>query len=158
MKTCNRCKETKDYSDFDKDKSKKDGVHTICKKCQKEYRSTEKFKARLRKYKMEEHRRDPRILMLGLAKNRAKKKGLPFNIKLDDIIVPEFCPILGIKLKVNDRKMGKDSPTLDRIIPEQGYVLGNIQVISGMANTMKSDASIAELIKFAKWVISGFDK
>lgn len=33
MKTCNRCKETKELSEFGKDKTKKDGARTICKDC-----------------------------------------------------------------------------------------------------------------------------
>ena len=37
MKTCYRCKETKEYSEFHKNKSKKDGYTTYCKKCQLEY-------------------------------------------------------------------------------------------------------------------------
>ena len=44
------------------------------------------------------------------------------------------------------------SPSLDRIIPELGYVPGNVQVISHQANTMKSNATLKELKAFAAWV------
>lgn len=37
MKTCNRCLIEKEYSNFYKDKSKKDGLKTICKDCNKDY-------------------------------------------------------------------------------------------------------------------------
>ena len=32
--------------------------------------------------------------MLRHAKNRADKANIPFNITLDDLIIPEKCPIL----------------------------------------------------------------
>ncbi|MHA2123226.1 MAG: endonuclease domain-containing protein [Promethearchaeota archaeon] len=33
MKICNKCKKEKEYESFNKDSSKKDGLHTICKSC-----------------------------------------------------------------------------------------------------------------------------
>ena len=36
MKTCNKCGETKDFSEFSKSKDKKDGHHSNCKDCIKE--------------------------------------------------------------------------------------------------------------------------
>lgn len=44
-KCCGKCKQTKSIDEFYKDKSKKDGLHTVCKVCikifQKEYAETE---------------------------------------------------------------------------------------------------------------------
>ena len=37
MKTCSTCGETKALAEFNKDKQKKDGHHSICRACQKEY-------------------------------------------------------------------------------------------------------------------------
>lgn len=37
MKICNKCKESKGYSCFSKDKYKKDGLCTICKECKNKY-------------------------------------------------------------------------------------------------------------------------
>jgi len=85
------------------------------------------------------------------AKQRAKKYGLPFDITYKDIVIPEFCPYLGIKLVPFSEW---SSPSLDKIIPELGYVKGNIQVISTKANTMKNNATHDELVRFAKAILS----
>ena len=41
---CNKCHKVKAVSEFSKCKSKKDGVHTVCKDCEKEYRKQNKDK------------------------------------------------------------------------------------------------------------------
>ena len=84
------------------------------------------------------------------AKQRARKKELSFNIDLDDIIIPEYCPVLDIKLirHVGERSgFFDDSPSLDRINPSLGYVKGNVRVISARANLLKNNATIDELQK-----------
>ncbi|MFZ4795885.1 MAG: hypothetical protein ACOYMA_00230 [Bacteroidia bacterium] len=81
-------------------------------------------------------------------KRRAKNKNLKFDLDYDDIIniIPyNFkCPILGFDLKFSsiDRML---RPSIDRIIPEEGYVKNNIQLISLKANSIKNNASIDEL-------------
>lgn len=37
MKTCSKCKETKEYSQFNKNKVKKDGYECQCKQCRRNY-------------------------------------------------------------------------------------------------------------------------
>ena len=81
------------------------------------------------------------------AKHRSSKKKLPFDIALEDIVIPDKCPLLGIDLVRGTFESGplRSSPTLDQIRPGGGYVKGNIWVISNKANTIKSDASLEEL-------------
>jgi hypothetical protein len=88
-----------------------------------------------------------RTKMLYAAKARAKKDGLPFSIVLDDIVVPDMCPVLGIPIIKNSGRCQPNSPSLDKTIPQNGYVRGNVEVISHKANTIKSDATIEELEK-----------
>ena len=88
------------------------------------------------------------MLWLG-AKQRAKEKGVPFNLSVTDIEIPEVCPLLGVPLKSRKGQgkhgHGPDSPSLDRLKPELGYVPLNVWVISAKANVMKSNASLEEL-------------
>ena len=84
--------------------------------------------------------------MLTRAKSRAKQNNIPFNLTLEDITIPDTCPLLGIHIEIQPKKgYHPNSPSLDRIIPEEGYIKGNVWVISNRANTLKNDASIQEL-------------
>ena len=76
--------------------------------------------------------------------------GFNFNLTHSDIIIPEYCPLLNIKLSTDPND--KDQPnyyTGDRIDSSKGLVKGNIQVISLRANKMKSKATENELLQFA---------
>lgn len=120
------------------------------------YRNKEENKDRLRDLsKIAKHARHSKLgdsyklLMLNRAAARAKQKDLDFNIDTSDIIIPEKCPILDIKLEIAFDKRGGEynSPSLDRIKPELGYVKGNVIVISKRANMIKTDASFEEIEK-----------
>lgn len=88
------------------------------------------------------------------AKRRAAASGLEFTLTFDDIVIPDYCPILGVYLNVNSGKSGAytNSPSLDRIDNTKGYTKDNIQVISQLANAMKGAASPSQLRLFADWV------
>lgn len=89
-------------------------------------------------------------LLLG-AKKRAQRKGLSFNLSVFDIPnIPERCPLLNIPLSPGDGRMCDNSPTLDRIVPELGYVPGNVRILSWRANRLRSDATAAELLALAE--------
>ena len=83
---------------------------------------------------------------------RASQKSLPFNLSVEDVIVPEICPVLGIPLVIGKNQTHCGSPTIDRVVPSKGYVRGNICVISHRANTIKNDATLQELEKVLKYV------
>lgn len=96
--------------------------------------------------------------LLSAARNRARKKSIPFDITVKDIIIPLHCPILGIPLTRNMGSHGgcSSSASLDKIKPELGYVKGNVQVISLLANNMKSSANEEQLKQFAKWIMETY--
>lgn len=84
--------------------------------------------------------------LLGSAKYRAKRDGLPFLITHTDIVIPAYCPILKVELaRSTTGKVTNASPSLDKIIPELGYVPGNVRVISAEANRLKDANTIATL-------------
>lgn len=86
-------------------------------------------------------------------KYRARSKNIPFNLEATDIIIPDTCPILGIKLCTEPvAEMRNNWPSVDRLIPERGYIKGNVWVISQRANTLKSNATSDELFKVARAV------
>ena len=94
----------------------------------------------------------PEYKMLSGAKLRAKLQNIPFDLVLSDIVIPELCPILGTHLIVGVGSMGNDSPTLDKVIPEKGYVRGNVCVISLRANRMKSESSVDDIRKILDYI------
>ena len=78
------------------------------------------------------------------AKRNSVENGIPFEIELSDIVIPEFCPILGIKLD-RSKENWPANPSIDKIIPSLGYIKGNVHVISLRANRIKFDSTIEEL-------------
>ncbi len=98
--------------------------------------------------------KNPERALFIASRSRAKKKGLEFSIGLKDIIIPEKCPILGVSLTY-DLGVGpvRYNKSLDRVDTSKGYVKGNIQVVSDLANRMKRDATKEELLAFAKGII-----
>jgi len=83
--------------------------------------------------------------MYRAAKCRAKRAGLVFNIALEDIVIPEICPVFGTPFIKGSWKNHAYSPSLDRIETSKGYEPGNVWVISHRANLIKNDASLGEL-------------
>lgn len=94
--------------------------------------------------------------LLTKSKIRARRDNIKHSITKDDIVVPKFCPIILIPILPGVGKVCANSPSLDKIIPEEGYVKGNVQVISHKANAMKQNATPEELRAFAKWVLRTF--
>lgn len=73
---------------------------------------------------------------------------------LDDVVVPIYCPILGIELHRNlgGRTAQDASPSLDRLNSDLGYIPGNVHVISYRANTLKNSGSAEEHRKIYEWL------
>lgn len=96
---------------------------------------------------------DLKYKMYHNAKTRAKRDGLPFNIELEDIRIPKYCPVFRrLRLVQTNTTPKNNSPSLDKLKPELGYIKGNIQVISYKANTIKQRATYRELFRVATWL------
>jgi hypothetical protein len=85
------------------------------------------------------------------AKRNARRRKCEFNLKPQDVIVPEYCVYLGVALSYNKKDKNESFYfSIDRIDSTKGYVKGNVQIISILANTMKNSSSQEQLITFAK--------
>src|SRR6202000_2496351 len=122
---CTKCGKEKDASEFGRRANGKDCKQRNCKQCLNEYVASRTEKSL-------------EAVILSLTKKRARETGVPFELTKEDINLPESCPVLGFPLRKNKGHCGADSFSLDRIKPELGYVRGNVQVISLLANRMKT--------------------
>ena len=88
--------------------------------------------------------------MLQHARNRARLNEREFNITIDDIKIPEFCPVVKIKLE-DGWDDNRSCPTLERIDNSKGYIKGNILVVSALTNRIKNDGTWQEIMQVAKF-------
>lgn len=162
---CTKCGKEKPLEEFSKNKQGKYGRRAFCKECEHKIQNSPERLARrneLRRLKRENdeyrlarnlkdtetrHNNEDSIkkALVRAAKARAKKKGIPFDITIEDFTLPEKCPLLEIPLTVGYENAQENSYSLDKIIPELGYVKGNVWVISNKANAIKNNASLEEL-------------
>jgi hypothetical protein len=108
------------------------------------------------KYYADPHRR--MRLLLGGARQRAKRRGLPFDECLAGQLEsspPEQCACCHRDF---DYSMGRGrnkrdaSPSLDRISNDGGYVSGNVAVICMRCNHVKGDAKLSEMEKVVSYL------
>ena len=166
LKNCIKCENKLDTSLFNKNKQMKSGLDSACWECRKKeaklfywknverQRLISKAYARTHKDKVFSRKaNNPEKYLCMLAKSRAKRENLIFNLTPENIIIPEYCPVLGMKLEFSYGKHATDaSPTIDKFIPDLGYVPGNVAVISKKANRLKGDAYLIEIEALVKWM------
>lgn len=155
---CKKCGLEKDIEEFYMNRKTR---LWKCKRCIREIQSSPKNAFRRRelykKHRKECHeeccikareKRNRNIIsvLVGDCRRRATKKCLEFNITKYDLCLYEKCPILGIDIKLGV-KNHINSPSIDRIDNNKGYVKGNVIVISYRANKLKQDATLDELWK-----------
>lgn len=150
-KTCTKCQKKKPITKYYKERKSKDGLRTDCKECsetrrrkrlnqmsrkEKAQRTAERrikhaeaeraySKKRRQKYRANE--------LIRLARLRAKKKGLAFDLdqheaELFGRVEKNVCEMTGIALQ-RDVPKAWNTPSLDRIDPAKGYVYSNVRVV-----------------------------
>jgi hypothetical protein len=85
-------------------------------------------------------------------KYNAKRTGREFTISFSDLDWPDICPILGIPLDYLSDNVSENSASIDQIIPDKGYIPGNVVIISWRANRIKNNGSSDEHFKIAQWL------
>ena len=99
------------------------------------------------------HRRlSPERKLLKGARDRSLRNKREFNLTIEDIVIPEYCPILGLKLKGSEGTPNSASPTLDRIDNSKGYTKDNVAVISHKANSHKENLTIEQVENLLKYM------
>jgi len=95
------------------------------------------------------------LQLAGSAQKRAKKFKMDFNINTKFLIniSPKKCPVFGFDLLYGGGIKGKFAASIDRIDSSKGYTKDNVQIISYLANLMKSNASELEMKLFSEWVL-----
>jgi hypothetical protein len=86
-----------------------------------------------------------------IRRKNKERRVIPYEHYLS--LYKTHCPLLNIELEYKNHelsKMPKNYATLDKINPEKGYVVGNVQIMSSRANTIKNDASLEELTLIVK--------
>jgi len=142
----NKEKRTESYKKYYQENKEKINEHS------KEYyqENKEKINEQTKQYRLENKEK----WMCNTSKVRAKQKNLPFNLSTEYLkeIWPEDnkCPALGITMRKGDFCVTDHSPTLDRIIPKLGYIKGNVQVVSALANRIMSNATVNQVMAVAK--------
>ena len=151
MPTKERYQLTKEYhAQYYQDKIKDDPEYN-----KKRYQNTKETQAEYYKNKKKTPEYFEHFLPLNKlngARRRAKAQNLPFDITVQDIkdIWPKdnICPVLGIPFTSGGHKIKNYStPSLDRIIPSKGYVKGNIQIVSALANHIMSNATPDQVLQ-----------
>jgi hypothetical protein len=165
---CSKCQETKTRADFPRGGTKSDGLSSWCRVCHAAYNKLnkkkhaayhaeyrEKNKDKILAYnrsdrgkaKRRRHRFSAKgkiTAMLVSARERARDRGIDFDLTAADIVIPTHCPVLGIPVTFPSRSRDH-AISLDRVDLGKGYIKGNIVVVSMRANRFKSDATIEEL-------------
>ena len=98
------------------------------------------------------HKRVP--MMICNARIRAERFGREFDLKPEDIKIPDVCPVFGVPFS-RERVSAKNyfaqsmAPSIDRVDSSKGYTPDNIVIVSCRANSIKSNATAEELMAVA---------
>ena len=81
------------------------------------------------------------------------------GLSIDDYktLIRTHCPLLGLELSYanyTNNRAPNNYASLDKIDPAGGYVMGNVQIVSFRANTLKNSATLEEL----KMIVQNWEK
>lgn len=117
--------------------------------------NSEKYLGRLRELRAA----NPVAALIHNSKGRAKRAGIKYSITAADIKMTANCPCCSVEMHSRNSGPAKcgaidQSPSLDRIIPSLGYIPGNVAVICFRCNTIKGNATVAEMKQVLSWMES----
>lgn len=150
VQTCRKCGEIKGLFNFDKDKTKKLGVGSICKPCasinSRAYyiKNATHIKSRVSEYSNTYtplHRRDVISRLKNLC-TKARGRSKEFSLVDQDLLdlwekQQGLCAYTKLPLFAAANQL--NTVSLDRIDSSIGYVVGNIQLVCAAINKMKQE-------------------
>lgn len=101
-------------------------------------------------------------ILLSAAKNRSKTKELDFNLDLEYLISlwdeqDGCCCITGVPFNLDysakHREPNFDAPSLDRIVPELGYIKGNVRLVAYQVNMAIGPYGLEHFLDLCKQVV-----
>ena len=181
IKKCKICELEKEMECFVKNKNSKNGYENICKTCKNErmkiYKQSNKYKKYKKAYNntykdrekenvKKRKNKNPllyrsRVLYAGM-RDRARTKGIAFDkeyFSIDYIFnklsEKPYCECCNKKLDIDfkpDKKFNDNSPSMDRVNSNLGYIKGNVAILCWKCNKHKQDSSSEELRMIADFM------
>ena len=148
------------------------GMHMLCRGCQLD-KPAEEFPLRqdrktpirrpycmscknnIQRARHAAHRRiAPFKLKASKCAARARSMGVPCDITPEYLeeIWTGVCPALGVPIKWDADRSDEMASELDRLVPDKGYIKGNVAFISRKVNRLKNNATTTELEQLLKWM------
>ena len=155
MKQCAKCGIKQTVLNFYPRTDDKNKYMAECKSCansrtRKNYRSTRETKY------------GHAFQIFSTRKREAKRKGIIFEVSFEYVfsLDSDICPILNIPLSwcQSTKTPQNNSPSIDKIIPEKGYVEGNVCWVSFRANTIKGNGNLDEHLAITEYIKSALLK
>lgn len=184
MKKCSKCGKIKRVTEFSKrsDLGSKSKLMSACKPCNREkskrwrtknpgkhkegiYRwrknNPESYRRLTAKYRAENPLNLRASKMVGGAKALCKEEGLPFDIDFDFILKKlqaGTCECTGLRFSLSEELRNACSPSIDRVVPNLGYVKGNVRIIVWALNAFKNNFSDKDIYPIAKAFCKAYEK
>lgn len=100
--------------------------------------------------------RYPWLPLLSGARHRARKFGLPFDLDREwcEARWTGRCELTEIQFLLNTEIRGGFAPSIDKIVPEQGYIKSNCRFVLFAVNCLKHNGTDTEMYRVADALVS----
>ena len=100
--------------------------------------------------------------LVGMAKNRAKTQGIPFDIDFEYMMSmwkenEGKCAVTRIPLELGKSDLGKVhpyAPSFDKIKPELGYTKGNVRIVCYQLNIALSEFGLEQFDRLVQFYVA----
>lgn len=152
QKKCFKCKTRKYVEEFSKNRSRPDGYQKVCKECFASYKSVQNGYRRKSKLVKTDKRIRLKNRLSGI-KSRAKRINVPFDLDVDFLLnllekQKYRCYYSGIEMKFHNGISQYDSVSLERKIPELGYIKENVVFCAYCINSLKGGMTETKFHEF----------